>query len=246
MERLSFFNCARATSRALTSPRSARIAILAALVCSATLIQPSTQARADDDGQGSMLSSIMSIVGFKEKPDAVAPKIDYRQRGPLVLPKSTDLPPPVASVDQRNPAWPKDPDAEAQRRAEALARAPAQTPGRDNPMAIRDMLKDRSAAAPVSRADECDGNQCDPHIIWNQLKIKKGDPGSMSSGPRMAAGKEPPRVYLTEPPSGYLTPAANVKPTFEPQADPDAEGNSAVYYLHQKGKVAGTDTQPAN
>ena len=38
--------------------------------------------------------------------------IDYRERSPLVIPPSMDLPPPgsAAAAAARDPAWPKDPE----------------------------------------------------------------------------------------------------------------------------------------
>ena len=45
--------------------------------------------------------------------------IDYRERAPLVVPPSRDLPPPQSEAAvTSNPAWPKDPDVR-QRRVEA-------------------------------------------------------------------------------------------------------------------------------
>ena len=45
--------------------------------------------------------------------------IDYRERAPLVVPPSRNLPPPQDSASvTANPAWPKDPDVQ-QRKAEA-------------------------------------------------------------------------------------------------------------------------------
>src|SRR5262249_53585624 len=38
------------------------------------------------------------------------PGIDYRERSPLVIPPTRDLPPPEETSAVSNPAWPKDPD----------------------------------------------------------------------------------------------------------------------------------------
>ena len=41
------------------------------------------------------------------------PGVEFRERAPLVVPPNRDLPPPqTADAVTRNPAWPKDPDAE--------------------------------------------------------------------------------------------------------------------------------------
>src|SRR5687768_14809780 len=48
------------------------------------------------------------------------PQIDYRERSPLVVPPTRDLPPPQAKAAARSPEWPVDPDAKrAKDRADA-------------------------------------------------------------------------------------------------------------------------------
>src|SRR5438105_535569 len=48
--------------------------------------------------------------------------IDYRERAPLVVPPSRDLPPPqTEGPSAKNPAWPKDPDVTRRRNAAAAA-----------------------------------------------------------------------------------------------------------------------------
>ena len=49
--------------------------------------------------------------------DPNAPAIDYRERSPLVVPPSRDLPPPQAKASPKNPAWPSDPDVARARKA---------------------------------------------------------------------------------------------------------------------------------
>src|SRR5262245_36316856 len=53
---------------------------------------------------------------------------DFRERAPLVVPPSRNLPPPQSETPvSANPAWPKDPDA-TQRKAEATKKKqPART-----------------------------------------------------------------------------------------------------------------------
>jgi hypothetical protein len=231
--------------RSSFSRRMRRDAALVLLAGAAMASGTAAPARADEDGQGSVLGSVMQMIGLRDKPAVAPAKINYRDRGPLVMPKSMDLPAPVPGAEARNAAWPKDPDVAATRRAEAEARAPAQQLDQEKLMAFRDMAKDRSTA-PAGRASDCSDAECDPHQIWAQLRIKKGDPGGMQESAAFVPGKEPVRAYLTEPPAGYLKPTQAVKPAWEPKRDKDAEQNPAVYLLHQKGEKAGTDYTAAN
>src|SRR5205085_2736597 len=45
--------------------------------------------------------------------------IEYRERSPLVIPPSRDLPPPEATGSINNPAWPKDPQSQSKKRAKS-------------------------------------------------------------------------------------------------------------------------------
>ena len=216
----------------------ARLRLAAAASAALALsLAASVPARAADDGQGTILGSMMRMVGLDEKPETAAPKIDYRQRPSLVLPKSLDLPPPARAADARNPAWPKDPDVMAQRREEALARAPASQAEPDGPMDVREMQKDRTPASAKADYDNCEFSEkeCDPRTIWSQLKIKKGDPGAIPEEAGLVPGKEPPRKYLTQPPPGYMTPKRVVKRTWEQPGNKNSDDNPNVYFQHQAG-----------
>ena len=54
------------------------------------------------------------------------PRIDYRERAPLVLPPKMELRDPAdpQALHAANPQWPNDPDLAGKRRREAEARAP--------------------------------------------------------------------------------------------------------------------------
>ena len=60
---------------------------------------------------------VMKELGFRNGDEG----IEYRERAPLVVPPSRNLPPPQGeAAATRDPAWPKDPDV-ARRRAETAA-----------------------------------------------------------------------------------------------------------------------------
>jgi hypothetical protein len=51
--------------------------------------------------------------------------IDYRERAPLVVPPSRNLPPPQSEASvTANPAWPKDPDVQQRNVAATKKRLP--------------------------------------------------------------------------------------------------------------------------
>jgi hypothetical protein len=230
--------------------------IAATAVFSAALaaaVAASSPARAADDGQGTILGSLMQIVGLKDAPATAPAKIDYRERPPLVLPRTMDLPPPARSAEARNPNWPRDPDAFEARKEAELARAPAQQGPIDPEMSVADMRKDR--IPPTARTDystcdiDDDEQQCDPHQIWAALKTKKGDPGaipSSSGAEAMVPGVEPTREYLTQPPPGYLLATQAVKPTWEAPKNRNADDNSNVYWMQQNGHNVTTDDPSDN
>src|SRR5438034_44206 len=79
----------------------------------------------DDDGPTFEQKIIMGILGGIGVDVGNKPGIDYRERSPLVVPPSRNLPAPqnAAAVEQ-NPAWPRDPD-QRRRRKESKQRDPS-------------------------------------------------------------------------------------------------------------------------
>jgi hypothetical protein len=151
------------------------------------------------------------------------PGIEYRERAPLVVPPSRNLPPPqdVTGSVTANPAWPKDPDVASRRKQTAAAAA-----------AERARLKgsaDRAAddARPLSRtelergrvatsnsgpvAPEADDAQrpLRPEQLNNKRTFfdsvfQMFTPAKPESVPFT---NEPPRTSMTAPPPGYQTPS---------------------------------------
>ena len=88
-------------------------AALTALLATAAFTT-SAPARAADDDEPSIdqkvMRSIMEGLGLRRDGEE---GITYRERAPLVIPSSRDLPPPdTGDAAATNPAWPKDPDVE--------------------------------------------------------------------------------------------------------------------------------------
>ena len=103
-----------------------RAAAAAAVALAVALAWSAGSARAEDanDDENVPLDSrlfrqFMKDLGLRREGGA---EIDYRERAPLVVPPSRDLPPPrdEADVVAKTPAWPKDPDV-ARRKQELAA-----------------------------------------------------------------------------------------------------------------------------
>ncbi len=206
-------------------------------------------ALAHDDGEEDIFSSLLgAVVGFgsDKTPDG---EIDYRERAPLVVPPSMDLPPPEASPVASNPAWPKDPDVVRRARAAALARQVGPDPA--NPQIVTPLTQQELAAnhdprtdasvasGPVGSqlstpnamcADPMNGGTCSPQQLWGMLSAKSSQ---KVEEPALVPGVEPTRSYLTDPTPGYriATKAVKAKPAAPEKADPASD--PTAYYRDQ-------------
>src|SRR5712691_6949421 len=103
------------TSRWTRHLQQAALAGMLGLVVLAVCAQGS--ARAEDDEQTDSIwnldrrlyRGLMNGLGLRDGNES---SIEYRERSPLVVPPSRNLPPPQANASVRNPAWPKDPDVQ--------------------------------------------------------------------------------------------------------------------------------------
>jgi hypothetical protein len=151
------------------------------------------------------------------------PTIDYRERSPLVVPPSRDLPPPESGSTDKIPAWPVDPDV-TRRSAAAAKRKDPSTRNYDPDYEARSLLPSeldgpattaarRSAAKPPRPGS---GN-ADPDGE-NEMPSQLGFKGGLFSWSGLGFGaqkdeevgtftSEPARSSLTAPPAGYQTPS---------------------------------------
>jgi hypothetical protein len=170
---------------------------------------------ADDDD--SMLPdekffrSLMRAIGLRNGQEA---GIEAKERPPLVVPPSRDLPPPAAgsSLTANNPAWPSDPD-EKKRAADRKAKANRKpyNPETDQNQLMPDQLATRSDKPAVKSGD---GPDHSPELTPSQLGYTGGLwktlTGTFSSGKEVETStfrREPSRNSLTDPPVGYRTPS---------------------------------------
>ena len=186
-----------------------------ALGAAAVLLSASARA-ADDDVSvdQKFMRSIMDGLGLKRDGEAT---INYRERAPLVLPPSRDLPPPERrDAVTANPAWPKDPDV-ARRKAEAATerdrnisdeRELEQNQLRPDQLTPGGRAKKKQASS--DNGYQAPASGLGSQIMPSELGYKGNLFGTMFGSKKEETAKftgEPPRDSLTDPPPGYQTPS---------------------------------------
>ena len=172
---------------------------------------------ADDDNvplDTKLFRKFMKQLGFSNNEVGV----DYRERAPLVVPPSRNLPPPQnETAAARDPAWPKDPDVARRREAAAaekakLSRSSLDRPTEDGRSLRPDELKGQPGAATTPSSGPS-GEQAGRPLDASQMNGKKNWFESMWSavGPQRPESApftgEPRRTSMTDPPPGYQTPS---------------------------------------
>ena len=199
----------------------------------AAVIGASGSARAQDDStEGSSIwnleqrvwGGIVRGLGLK---DPNSPTIDYRERSPLVVPPSRDLPPPQARAIPRDPSWPADPDAarakSREKRKTAVGNVSSAIENQGAPINPNELNRgvprqgtqsqSTGSNAPAPGTDP-DGRQIPPSEMGYFGGLFSGRAwgfGSGFGGYKDETGtftNEPQRSQLTEPPPGYQTPSA--------------------------------------
>jgi hypothetical protein len=175
--------------------------------------------QAQDDDEDTLEQKIIKNILGGMGVDVGRPGIEYRERSPLVLPPTRDLPPPEASLVDRNPSWPK----EQVRKKTATAprvhvRAGAEDPGTSAAMTPDEL---RRGAKPTKSSRITDRSQTgsvdDPNIGRPLRPNELGNEKNILSWGNLWGYKpeqvpfpgEPDRSALTQPPPGYQTPSPN-------------------------------------
>jgi hypothetical protein len=183
---------------------------------SALAAQAQTQADEDEDTfEQKLIKNILGGLGV----DVGRPGIDYRERSPLVIPPTLDLPPPeAAGASARNPAWPREPE---RKRAAASnrpnARATTDDPGTTSVLTPEELRRGTNPRAP--RATDGSKTNAEEDIATGRpLTPRELNSGNIFTwGNLMGSGLEeratftgePTRGALTQPPPGYQTPSPN-------------------------------------
>jgi hypothetical protein len=139
-------------------------------------------------------------------------RIEYRERSPLVIPPSTELPAPEATSSVNNPAWPKDADVRERKKSKEVL--PRSTKDDSRPLLPSELrggaATGTGAGAPTKGPSDAEiGRSLRP----NELNYKGGIFSSLwgwtkKDDQEQFAG-EPQRRSLTQPPVGYQTPSPN-------------------------------------
>ena len=196
-----------------------------ALVLAAAVLTAPTFARAEDDNvpiDTKILRGIMEGIGLKRAGEA---PIKYQERPPLVIPPSTDLPPPQqpGAAIANNPAWPKDSDvarAKLLREREKNRDVTAEAERDSNPLPPDQLApgaaRQRTASRGTNAPDNPSGNKNGDDIFRltpSELGYHGGLFGNLFNNKDDSATAqftgEPKRTSLTEPPPGYQTPSPN-------------------------------------
>lgn len=178
-------------------------AAMIAAVFAATLLWGAAPAAAQEDG---LTEHLFTSLGLMPPP---SPDIEYRERAPLVVPPSSAdiLPPPRdGSEIANNPAWPKDPDVVARKKAIEDAKKPVTVNDRENTRALTptEVATGRRAGGSLHTGTVASGAPA--RDGWIQPGNLEFFGWSQQKKPLTFEG-EPERQALSEPPPGYQTPA---------------------------------------
>src|ERR671923_649711 len=210
-----------------TSTRPRRLAVAAAITLALALALGAGGARAEEDDDENvpldtkLWRQFMKDIGLQRDGDRT---IDYRERAPLVVPPSRNLPPPLSEdeLTAKTPAWPKDPDVK--RRKDQAAAEKARLKGtnsvEEQMRVLRpDELDKPGRAAKGSdakggagkTAEESSRPMMPSELGTNTKKIfgsimSSFTPAKPESEPFTG---EPTRDSMTAPPAGYQTPSPN-------------------------------------
>jgi hypothetical protein len=161
---------------------------------------------ADDDEEAFELQFLKKMFGIKDQE-----AIQYRERAPLVVPPTRNLPSPEQVAAESNPAWPKDADkAEKKKKANKVSVTDAQIDGR--PISPYELDKGRKAGAGLTPSNSSRDERGAP-LSPSEMGYKGGLFGGLFKDQNkdevVQFPGEAPRTNLTSPPTGYMTPSPN-------------------------------------
>jgi hypothetical protein len=199
-------------------PFSTRLRLVL-VTCGALLaLGGAVQAQQADEDEDTFEQQIIKNILGGMGVDVGRPGIDYRERSPLVIPPTLDLPPPTsAGLAASNPAWPREPQLQKKKAGKRThARATGDDPGTSAVMTPEEMqrgINPRAARTADPResnaiSDDVSGRPMTPGQLntgsiftWSNLMGTNRDTATFTG--------EPTRGSLTQPPPGYQTPAPN-------------------------------------
>jgi hypothetical protein len=180
-----------------------QLALGGALALALATVAPGV-ARAGDGGDNTLFGSVLKGLGLGGENN-----IEYRERPPLVVPPTRDLPPPQTTATTRDPNWPVDPKAAGRKKGDQ----------------IRDLDKlpvpERAAAptAPETTATLPPSQPASGGFFGNLFSSSERTAASpIAPAPARKSLTQPPLDYEARAPGqpyGTATPAAPAKTTPE-------------------------------
>jgi hypothetical protein len=173
----------------------------------------------DDDDElpdTKFFKSLLTNLGLKK--DGEQSGIEYRERAPLVVPPTRDLPPPQTTDPAAgNPAWPVDQDEKRRREAAKKRKGdkPFEWTDLSRQLGPAEMKKGATTGkdTALSKRSAENPEQYQQQSTPSQLGYKGGlfDFANFFSGNNKDETTkfeaEPPRASLTDPPVGYRSPS---------------------------------------
>ena len=173
------------------------------------------QTQADDEEEDTFEQKIIKNILGGMGVDVGRPGIDYRERSPLVIPPTLDLPPPETAGLSNNPAWPREQQQRKPAQKRVNARATTEDPGTTSVLTPEEMR--RGVTARRSTSDPRESNALSEDASGRPMRPNQLGGGSIFTwGNLMGTNRdqatftgEPSRGALTQPPPGYQTPSSN-------------------------------------
>jgi hypothetical protein len=182
------------------------------LVFAAGITAFAQDAEEDEDTiEQKIIKNIMKGMGADVDKD----RIDFRERSPLVIPPTRDLPPPQEAGQITNPAWPKDPDkikpvkqakpfvngSIATRNMESPERVPI------SPEALRNGAIPGGKSERVTAPDPNANKEAGRNLLPTELGFTGFGSLFGYKAEQQPFTGEPARTNLIQPPTGYQTPS---------------------------------------
>jgi len=170
----------------------------------------------DDQNEDTIEEKIIKNIMKGMGADVDKDRIDFRERSPLVIPPTRDLPPPQEAGAITTPAWPKDPDKlKPVKQAKpfvngSVATRNMESPERAPPISPEALRNGAIPSGKSERVTEHDPNaNKDPGRNFSPTELGFTGFGNLFGykAEQQPFTGEPARTNLIQPPTGYQTPS---------------------------------------
>jgi hypothetical protein len=217
-----------------------RWALAAMLGATLMLGASGSAARAEDDEEFELpdtkfFNSFMHSMGFRKEGD----QIEYRERAPLVLPTTRDLPPPEKDGKTKIANWPDDPDVKRAKKAKGERKfsnpdpTDASRPLMPQQYSLPGGASSSSRPTGPSKTIEDHVRAMSPAELGSKSVFSSLWGWGSNKEEYATFTTEPTRDRLVDPPTGYRTPSPNQpygvgKTTWSANQTPVQNRNDAV------------------